>query len=386
MDNVEKKKPMVLHSVWTWLPVTMNWLYSQIRGISKIDVSVISRDVTNLEMFPVRKYSYVKSKWLRKLYTYLYHLGLRVIPREYAYFLEEKKIRIMHSHFGDRAWYDMSLARRLKVPQFVSFYGLDVEYIPNRRRVWKKRYSELFDFVEKVLVLGPVMKNKLIELGCPEEKICIHHVGINVESIEFRKRHYDKDNDVLKVLIAASFREKKGIPYALKALSKLKNNINMHITIIGDTDGSKRSNKEKVKIQEAIHECGLENMLTHLGYQPYSRIIEESYKNHIFINPSVASSDGDSEGTPVVLMDMMATGIPVISTYHSDIPEIIKDGVNGWLAQEKDIEGLNKKILMCLSEYDKKSEMTHAARQRIEMEFNNKIQSEKLEKLYSAYL
>ena len=136
---------------------------------------------------------------------------------------------------------------------------------------------------------------------------------------------------------------------------------------------------------ETIRKCNLADSVSLLGYQPYSKVIDESYNNHIFINPSITANDGDTEGTPVVLMDMMATGIPVVSTYHSDIPEIVTDGITGWLAHEKDVESLVNKLLACISQSDSWNGMAVAARQYIETEFNNIIQSKKLEKQYSRY-
>lgn len=385
MSLIKKKHPVVLHSAWTWLPMTMNWLYSQVTGVVHTEMCVISRDVTNLDVFPVDHHAYVKSKVLRLLNIIFYHLGARFIPMEYLKLLRDKKVDILHSHFGDRGWYDMRLARWLNAHHLVSFYGLDVEYIPKRRKVWRKRYIDLFDSAEQVLVLGPVMRDNLINLGCPEEKIKIHHVGVNLENIRFRQRQYDPNADVLHVLIAASFREKKGIPIAIEALSRIHKDTDLCITIIGDTDNSKRSNKEKTKILEAISKCELKDSVNLLGYQNYSRVVEESYKNHIFINSSFTAKDGDAEGTPVVLMDMMANGIPVISTYHSDIPEIIENGINGWLAKEGDVDDLEKTIRSCIDKFEDWGEVTRSARSKIEIDFNNSIQSKKLNRIYEKY-
>jgi len=74
-----------------------------------------------------------------------------------------------------------------------------------------------------------------------------------------------------------------------------------------------------------------------LGFQPHAILFEEAYKNHIFLSPSVTALDGDTEGgAPVTIIEMAATGMPIISTKHCDIPEVIKDGVTGFLANERD--------------------------------------------------
>ncbi|MBL1603589.1 glycosyltransferase, partial [Klebsiella pneumoniae] len=61
-----------------------------------------------------------------------------------------------------------------------------------------------------------------------------------------------------------------------------------------------------------------------------------------FLLPSVTASNGDMEGIPVALMEAMASGLPVISTYHSGIPELIDDHKNGYLCPERNSEAIAK--------------------------------------------
>ena len=65
---------------------------------------------------------------------------------------------------------------------------------------------------------------------------------------------------------------------------------------------------------------------------------------HILLAPSVTSRDGDQEGIPVSLMEAMAMGLPIVSTQHSGIPELIENGVSGFLVPERDAGALYKKL------------------------------------------
>ena len=90
-----------------------------------------------------------------------------------------------------------------------------------------------------------------------------------------------------------------------------------------------------------IEKYNLRSKVRLLGYQPFSVMLEEAYGHHIFLSPSVTASDGDTEGgAPVGIIEMTASGMPVISTTHCDIPEVIQNGVTGLLAEERDVEGL----------------------------------------------
>ncbi|GAG99477.1 unnamed protein product, partial [marine sediment metagenome] len=125
----------------------------------------------------------------------------------------------------------------------------DISILPNQNSKWKKRYAKLFRQGNCFLVEGYNMKKSLIKLGCPEEKIIIQHIGVDLEKIKFTPRNV-KNNGLVKLLIASSFREKKGIPYAIEAFGRVKEShpeLNLELTIIGDSDGGSEGEKEKKK-------------------------------------------------------------------------------------------------------------------------------------------
>jgi len=112
----------------------------------------------------------------------------------------------------------------------------------------------------------------------------------------------------------------------LKHLLRLKKYKNLQLTIIGDATNSQRTKKEKEKILRLISKYNLNNCIKMLGYQPHSIFIKELYKHHIFLSPSIHASDGDTEGgAPVSIIEASASGMPILSTIHCDIPEVVLD-------------------------------------------------------------
>ncbi len=86
------------------------------------------------------------------------------------------------------------------------------------------------------------------------------------------------------------------------------------------------------------------------GYVKFLGAVEQNevprlyQKAHIFILPSITADNGDQEGIPVVLMEAQATGLPIISTYHTGIPEVVVDGKSGFLVPEKNVDALAEKL------------------------------------------
>ena len=227
------------------------------------------------------------------------------------------------------------------------------------------------------------MAGEIRKLGCPADKLRIHHLGVDLDALPFRPRSWHPGN-VLRVLIAASFREKKGIPIAIQALAKIAEEVPLQVTVIGAAGAGPKSQAEKRRILEAIAESGLSERVRLLGYQPHSVLLEEAYRHHVFLSPSLTASDGDSEGgAPVSLIEMMATGMPVVSSRHADIPEVIKHGISGFLADERDAHKLAACLRWLVAEPGQWFRVCAAARGHVEREFDAYLQGKRLAAIYT---
>src|SRR3990170_931715 len=135
--------------------------------------------------------------------------------------LSREKPVLLHSHFGYDGYDMLPLKRKLRIPMVTTFYGLDLSLIPKSKPVWREKYKKLFNEGEMFLVEGSHMRECLIELGCPEGKARVQHLGIDLKQIAFIPRKIGNDGKV-KILVSGSFIEKKGIPYALEAFARVK--------------------------------------------------------------------------------------------------------------------------------------------------------------------
>jgi colanic acid/amylovoran biosynthesis glycosyltransferase len=210
----------------------------------------------------------------------------------------------------------------------------------------------------------------------------VHHLGIDLSLIPFRPRRWTR-GEPLRVLMAGSFREKKGFPYALEALARLRKRVSLDVTVIGDEHGEPRTIREKQKIMEAIERGELSGCTRLLGYQPYRVVVEEALRHHVFISPSVTASDGDTEGgAPVSLIEMSASGMMIVSTTHCDIPGVILHGQTGWLAPERDVDALVAHLEWIIEHPERWADMQRAGRAHVEAEFDARRQGERLAAIY----
>lgn len=375
----------VAHSHPVWLPQTQTWMYNQVRFLpQKIVSHVVCEHTENLDQFPVANVYPLREHSLPR---YLWDKGLvKLALRHHSGWLLEKirehRVDVVHSHFGHIAWRDMWACRKAGVAQVATFYGVDVNYLPSADPKWRRRYQELFDSVARVLCEGPHMASCIIALGCPPEKVSVQHLGVSLDELPFKPRRYEVGTP-LKILIAASFREKKGVPYAIEALGRVRERVDLQITVVGDSAGSPASNAEKKRILNAIEEGDLRERVRMVGYLTFSGLLAEALDHHIFLSPSVTAKDGDTEGgAPVAVIEMAATGMPVISTRHCDIPEVLCHGVSGLLAEERDVSGIERYLIQLAQSPEGWEDLICAARKHVEKEFNARIQGERLAHLY----
>ncbi|MDW8847205.1 glycosyltransferase [Erwinia sp. MMLR14_017] len=277
-------------------------------------------------------------------------------------------------HFG----YAGALANKLrelgvlKGKQATVFHGADI----SRRHILdehKQDYTNLFRQTELLLPISHLWERKLIAMGCPPEKIHVIRMGIEPEKFNLKIR--DALHSPLRILSVARLTEKKGLGVAVEACKFLKaQGANFEYTIIGNGDMEEELNT-------AIRAANLQDCVKMVGFKPQEEIKRYLDEADIFLLPSLTAADGDMEGIPVALMEAMAVGLPVVSTDHSGIPELIENNVSGWLAPEGDAKALSEILLKLAKDEVDVAPVVAAARKKVETEFNQHIAYRELAQL-----
>jgi colanic acid/amylovoran biosynthesis glycosyltransferase len=332
--------------------------------------------------------------------------GIRIASLTQLYttlsLLKEKPYDIVHCQFGyfGIAALPLLQERVITGKLVASFRGSDISWRPRPLWVAKSHnratyfrgpdvpegdvspgtYDHLFKLGHLFLPVSQLFKTKLIKGGCPENKIRVHHSGISCDRFVFTNRYRDT-NEETKILFIGRLVEKKGLIYALQAIVRvLKSGRRVSFTIVGD--GPLRK-----KINQFIETQGIQNSTRILGEQPQEKVINYLSNSHILVAPSVTVANSDNqEGIPNVIKEAMATGMPVVSTIHSGIPELVDDGICGFLVPEWDLDALVDRLIYLIDHPEIWPIMGKAGRNKIESEFNINKLNDELVSLYQNLL
>ncbi|MBI2470163.1 MAG: glycosyltransferase [Planctomycetes bacterium] len=378
----------IAHAINNYLGLSETFIYSYLTNSKRYKPIVLTTQITNLELFPFRpiydcsqinRYSWW---WFRDRFGYYLYLNKKEYFEHILYFkyvLKKEKARLVHAHFGPQGVAMIPIKRWLKLPLITTFYGFDLTQLP-RENMWNKAYQRLFKEGDLFLVEGNNMKRSLVEIGCSSEKIVIQHIGVDTEKIRFKERTFPSDGKIV-ILCCGRFVEKKGLIYALQALKLLlSKNPQIEFRIIGD--GVLRNS-----IISFIKENHLSSYVHLLGYQPHRVFVEELKKAHIYIQPSVTAQNGDSEGgAPTTLLEAQAAGVPVLSTYHADIPEVVANGKSGFLVPERDANALAERLEYLIDHPEEWPAMGREGRKHVEINYNIYKETENLENIYDTLI
>jgi colanic acid/amylovoran/stewartan biosynthesis glycosyltransferase WcaL/AmsK/CpsK len=381
MSAMSTEKPIALERTDTFVGRTMNWLYDHLRLLPEYTPLVLCERLANRDEFPeLEAWPMPHDQLSWRIWRRL--TGNPVFP-PFSRRVQRLDPRILHSHFGYVAEGDLALHRAVPCPWIVAFYGADV-YELGRQGEWRDRYAPVFEEAAAVLALGPAMALALERLGCPKEKIAVHALGVDLATIPSATRLLAKDEE-LKILFAGTFREKKGVQYLLDAVHRARaSGVRLRLRLIGDAARKPGDEETKAEIFRLIGSLGLTDIVEHRPFLPFTELMKLALGSHLFVAPSVTAGDGDSEGTPFVIQQMMASGMPVISTVHSDIPFLFGEHAH-LLVPERDGRAIAERIVQYVSEPDRVPREGKALRDQIRTHFNLGDRAAALAGLYHRY-
>lgn len=332
----------ILHYVTNFLHLTETFIYNEIIGLDKIqEVEVACINRLNPERFPFDRlrqlrYPQLPGKGILRLELEKRDLALisyrnHIFSNDINQAVRDFNPDIIHCHFGYEAARFLENFTRTDIPVFISFHGNDASE-RLRSNVYCRRLAPLLarPNVYAIFVSKFLHSQFIKKIAAPRYFILYYGINLN----QFERKKPAPPPQPFTFLQVSSFREKKGHVYTVRAFKKmLDTHPDARCKLILAGDGPLLN-----EIKQLCQSLGIAHLVEFPGFVSSAQARDLMDEAHAFLHHSVTAANGDTEGMPNAIMEAMAMELPVISTYHSGIPELVEDGVNGYLVQEKDVE------------------------------------------------
>lgn len=342
----------ILIFVKTFANPTLTFVYNEILALSqKAEVLVITTERKNDQLFPFnnvveipffKQNTYSKIQLKMQFNDFEFAFRNKNFGKRIQEVVEDFKPDVIHSHFGFESWLLLKNINISHIPIHVSFHGYDASHKLRSKRYLEtlKKYLSL-SYVKPIFVSKYMLANVMDKTGLDlKQKSDILYYGINCD---FFKRVVIEEQKQKKIFLQiSSFADKKGHFFTVNAFKKFlerkKNPEDFKLILAGDGHllNSIKELVTSLKINSYVEFPGLVNK---------DGAKELMQKADYFVHHSVTSEPvGDMEGIPNALIEAMSMELPVISTYHSGIPELVENEVNGYLVKERDIDTYSQKM------------------------------------------
>ena len=320
----------------------------------------------------LRRYSYF-SWFIRKFVfknerneKYFKDLGLRIYAyKRIADKIKQEKIDIIHGGFGNiPATAAMILSDLTGIPFSFETHARDLFVLFN------KYSKEKIEKADKIFAISNYNKRYLIDnLECHAAKVIVKRVSFNNSYCDQISEKKKKENLILSVCRLDPI---KGLEYAIEAFKLVsQKSKDLKFIIIGD-------GPLKNQLLKKVEELFLVNKITFLGGVNNEEALDYVAQSTIVLLPSVIAPSGDRDGIPTALIEAMYLKTPVISSRISGIPELIDDGVNGFLTEPGNVKQIAEKMNRLLSNKLLRVRMGEQAREKVKKEFNIENSTNKL--------
>ncbi len=287
---------------------------------------------------------------------------------------------LLHAHYAANGLRVLPLARRLGVPLIVTLHGADAtatdlrfqkphfghrHYLANKAKL--QRNSTLF------LAVSEFIRRQLLAQGYPPEKVLVHYTGVNT-----RVFSPESTESGPLILFVGRMVESKGVEFLIRAAAAVQHQLPaVELVLIGD--GPLRADLEKSARQSL-------RRYRFLGMQAPDEVRRWMNRASIFCAPSVRIRSGTEEAFGMVYAEAQAVGKPVVAFDSGGISEVVSHGRSGFLAPERDWEGLAKYLFVLLENAPLRKRFGAAGRERMVRCFDLEQRTRVLERIYSNVL
>ncbi|RXG24894.1 glycosyltransferase family 4 protein [Leeuwenhoekiella aequorea] len=282
--------------------------------------------------------------------------------------LKKNRIDVVLVQYGNHAHHLMPVFKQMNIGVVVHFHGYDASV--KNVILSTNTYKEVFSRSTYIIAVSKKMKEMLLDLGCPEEKLILNIYGPNPLFLKVKPACSEKT-----IIAIGRFVDKKAPHLTILAFSKVLEKHPDAILLMG---GSGVLYNACVDLSIALGCFDSIRFLNIIKPEEFQEVLSRA---RCFVQHSKIALNGDMEGTPVAVLEACAAGVPVVSTYHAGIPDVIQHGKTGLLSVEGDIRSMAEHIIQLLDNPDYAKQLGQAGKKRIKNHFSMERYITKLDEL-----
>jgi len=272
---------------------------------------------------------------------------------------------------------DVLLIGLLRLFGIERIYHLHNKGVSEKESVFPNRLSYRFVFKNAAVVLLSNHLYKDVMKFVPISNVYICPNGIPDVSV-FKDRISDKKNEVPQIVFLSNLIKSKGVYDLLDACKVMQDKgLKFKCKYIGA-----ESDISAAQFNKKVTELGLENTVEYVGKKYGEEKNLSLLESDIFAFPTFYHN----ECFPLVILEAMSASLPVVSTYEGGIPDIVDEGVTGYLVAQRDVKELAEKLGTLIVDEKVRRKMGEAARSKFVSEFKQEIFESRLKNILNEFL
>ena len=302
---------------------------------------------------------------LRNLFPAFYQKVYTYFLKKY---LQKTGTTCVLANYGPLGTHIFTACQESNIPFVVHFHGFDAS---EKKTIahYGEDYRTILPLAKAVIVVSQVMKMDIEGISGPLKNLHVLPYGVDTEKFIPGAK---KSNQAIQLISVGRFTAKKAPILSIKAFQILLEKFpTAHFTMIGDGELWEDAKKY-------VEENGLGKSIAFMGQQKPDLILEKLQEADIFIQHSIKTPSGDSEGTPNSILEASACGLPIVSTLHAGIPEAVIQDETGILVQESDFKAMGEALISLAEDPKLRLRMGKSARNHMLNNYEIKTQAEKL--------
>ncbi len=270
-------------------------------------------------------------------------------------YFKNQGIEALLCEFGPTGAAMLPVCQALNIPLIVHFHGSDI-HTHRFIKQYQLEYAQLFAHANAIIIVSTLQQKIVAQMGCDATKI--HHIACGADLSFARLPRPDFNSNPIYIAIGRLV-AKKSPMNTIRAFAQIQSSVpNARLLLIGD--GPLMNDCKKL-----VSELDCTSIIDLCGAKPHDEVVKALGTAYCFVQHSVTAADGDSEGTPVAILEAGLAGLPVVATRHAGIADVVIPNKTGFLVAENDVTAMAARMLQLANDKDLCRRMSLAATEHI---------------------